>query len=88
MSAVAFIGLGAMGSRMAMNLHTAGHSLRVFNRNREKTKPFADKGIQVCDSPAAAAKGAEFVCSIVSDDIANPDEIGRASCRERVFRVV
>jgi len=59
-----------MGSRMAMNLHAAGHSLQVFNRNREKTKPFADKGIQVCDSPAAAAKGAEFVCSIVSDDIA------------------
>ncbi len=70
MSTVAFIGLGAMGSRMAMNLHAAGHSLRVFNRSKEKTKPFADKGIQVCDSPAAAAKGAEFVCSIVSDDIA------------------
>ena len=70
MSTVAFIGLGAMGSRMAMNLHAAGHSLRVFNRSKEKTKQFADKGIEVCDSPAAAAKGAEFVCSIVSDDIA------------------
>ena len=70
MSTVAFIGLGAMGSRMAMNLHAAGHSLRVFNRNREKTKPFADKGIEVCATPAAAAKGAEFVCSIVSDDMA------------------
>ena len=70
MSTVAFIGLGAMGSRMAMNLHAAGHSLRVFNRNTEKTKPFADKGIEVCTSPAAAAKGAEFVCSIVSDDVA------------------
>jgi 3-hydroxyisobutyrate dehydrogenase-like beta-hydroxyacid dehydrogenase len=70
MSTIAFIGLGAMGSRMAMNLHAAGHSLRVFNRNREKTKQFADKGIEVCDSPAAAAKGAEFVCSIVSDDVA------------------
>ena len=29
MSTVAFIGLGAMGSRMAMNLHAAGHKLRV-----------------------------------------------------------
>jgi 3-hydroxyisobutyrate dehydrogenase len=55
---------------MAMNLHSAGHSLRVFNRNKEKTGQFADRGIAVCDSPAAAAKGAEFVCSIVSDDIA------------------
>ena len=70
MSTVAFIGLGAMGSRMAMNLHAAGYSLRVFNRNTEKTKPFADKGIEVCASPAAAAKDAEFVCSIVSDDVA------------------
>ena len=70
MSTVAFLGLGAMGSRMAMNLHAAGHSLRVFNRSREKTKPFADKGITVCDTPAAAAKGAEFVCSIVADDVA------------------
>ena len=70
MSTVAFIGLGAMGSRMAMNLHAAGHALRVFNRDKEKTKPFAEKGIEVCASPAAAAKGADFVCSIVSDDVA------------------
>jgi 3-hydroxyisobutyrate dehydrogenase len=59
-----------MGSRMAMNLHAAGHQLRVFNRDKAKAKPFAEKGIEVCDSPAAAAKGAEFVCSIVSDDVA------------------
>jgi 3-hydroxyisobutyrate dehydrogenase len=70
MSTIAFIGLGAMGSRMAMNLHAAGHKLRVFNRDSAKTRPFAEKGIEVCDSPAAAAKGAEFVCSIVSDDVA------------------
>ncbi|HLX80591.1 MAG TPA: NAD(P)-dependent oxidoreductase [Burkholderiales bacterium] len=70
MSTVAFVGLGAMGSRMAMNLHVAGHKLRVYNRDKAKAEPFADKGIEVCDSPAAAAKGAEFVCSIVSDDIA------------------
>jgi len=70
MSTVAFVGLGAMGSRMAMNLHAAGHKLRVFNRDKAKAKPFADKGIEVCDSPAAAAKGAGFVCSMVSDDVA------------------
>jgi len=70
MSVVAFVGLGAMGSRMATNLHAAGHVLKVFNRSRKKTRPFADKGIEVCDSPAAAARGAEFVCSIVSDDVA------------------
>jgi 3-hydroxyisobutyrate dehydrogenase-like beta-hydroxyacid dehydrogenase len=70
MSTVAFVGLGAMGSRMAMNLHAAGHSLRVFNRDRAKTKPFAEKGAEVADSAAAAARGAEFVVSMVSDDAA------------------
>jgi 3-hydroxyisobutyrate dehydrogenase len=68
-----------MGSRMAMNLHAAGHKLRVFNRDRAKTKPFADKGIEVCDSPAAAAKGAAFVCSIVSDDVATREVMLGAS---------
>ena len=70
MSTVAFLGLGAMGSRMAMNLHAAGHQLRVCNRDRAKAKPFAEKGIEVCDSPAAAAQGAEFVVSMVADDAA------------------
>ena len=70
MSTIAFVGLGAMGSRMAMNLHAAGHKLRVFSRDRAKTKPFAEKGIEVADSPASAVRGAEFVISMVSDDAA------------------
>lgn len=73
MSTVAFIGLGAMGSRMAMNLHAAGHKLRVYNRDRLKTLPFADKGVAVFDTPAEAAEGVEFVCSIVADDDATRD---------------
>ncbi|MGH9579254.1 MAG: NAD(P)-dependent oxidoreductase [Terriglobales bacterium] len=70
MSTVAFIGLGAMGSRMALNLHAAGHKLRVFNRDRTKVKSFTDKGIEVADSAAAAVRGAEFVVSMVADDAA------------------
>ncbi len=70
MSTVAFVGLGAMGSRMALNLHAAGHKLRAFNRDRAKTKPLAEKGIEIADSPASAVRGAEFVVSMVSDDAA------------------
>jgi 3-hydroxyisobutyrate dehydrogenase len=70
MSTVAFIGLGAMGSRMAANLIAAGFKLRVWNRDTAKTKPLADKGATVTKSVAEAVKGAEFVVSIVSDDIA------------------
>ena len=68
MSTVAFIGLGAMGSRMAMNLHAAGFKLKVWNRDRAKAKPFADKSIEVAANPAEAARGADFVVSIVADD--------------------
>ena len=68
MDTVAFIGLGAMGSRMADNLHAAGYKLCVYNRDRAKTRPLAGKGAEVCDSPGAAAQGAAFICSMVSDD--------------------
>ncbi len=68
MTTVAFIGLGAMGSRMALNLIEAGYKLRVYNRDRTKARDAAAKGAEVCDTPAAAAKGASFVVSIVADD--------------------
>jgi len=70
MSTVAFVGLGAMGSRMALNLHAAGHKVRGFNRDRAKAKPLAEKGVEIADSIAAAVRGAEFVVSMVSDDAA------------------
>ncbi|MDH4173165.1 MAG: NAD(P)-dependent oxidoreductase [Betaproteobacteria bacterium] len=70
MSTVAFLGLGAMGSRMAVNLQAAGFALRVYNRDRAKAKPLADKGAQACDTPAAAVQGASFVVSMVADDVA------------------
>jgi 3-hydroxyisobutyrate dehydrogenase len=68
MSTVAFIGLGAMGSRMAQNLLAAGHRLRVWNRDPAKATPFAAKGAEVCATPAEAVRGAEFAVSIVADD--------------------
>ena len=68
MTTVAFIGLGAMGSRMAANLQQAGFKLRLYNRDRAKTKALADEGAEVAESPAAALKGAQFAVSIVSDD--------------------
>lgn len=70
MSRIGFIGLGAMGAPMALNLHAAGHELRVWNRDRAKSRPFADHGITVVESPAAAAADAEFVVSMVADDVA------------------
>ena len=70
MTTVAFIGLGAMGSRMAANLVSAGFQVRVWNRDKTKVKPLTDKGATLADSPAHAARGTEFVVSIVADDTA------------------
>jgi 3-hydroxyisobutyrate dehydrogenase len=67
---IAFLGLGAMGSRMAANLQTAGYALRLYNRDRAKARPLAEKGAQACDTPAAAVQGASYVVSMVADDVA------------------
>jgi 3-hydroxyisobutyrate dehydrogenase len=69
-TAIAFLGTGAMGTRMAANLAAAGFALRVYNRDRAKTKPLAEKGAEVCASPAAAVRGAAFAVSMVADDAA------------------
>ncbi|NVL47455.1 NAD(P)-binding domain-containing protein, partial [Pseudomonas syringae pv. actinidiae] len=38
---IAFIGLGNMGAPMARNLIKAGHSLRVFDVNKDVLSEFA-----------------------------------------------
>ena len=67
---IAFLGLGIMGGGMARNLLTKGFPLTVFNRNAEKSKPFASDGAHVASSPRAAAERAEIIVSMVADDIA------------------
>src|SRR5260221_4235193 len=79
MATVAFVGLGAMGSRMAMNLHSAGFKLKVWNRTRAKKNPFADKKREAADSPAAGARGGELVVSIVAEDVATREVMLGAS---------
>jgi 3-hydroxyisobutyrate dehydrogenase len=68
MSAIAFLGLGAMGSRMAANLLRAGHELTVWNRDASKGEHLISLGATFSETPRAAASGAEFIFSMVSDD--------------------
>ena len=68
MSTIGFIGVGAMGEGMAGNLMAAGHSVRVYNRTAEKTAPLVKQGAVACDSPRAAAEGADFVITMLSND--------------------
>jgi 3-hydroxyisobutyrate dehydrogenase len=61
---VAWIGLGAMGSRMAARLRDSGHDLVVWNRTREKAE---ELGPRVAASPRDAAEEAEIVFTMVTD---------------------
>ena len=64
---VGFIGLGIMGSAMAMNIHKKGFSLIVYNRTRSKTEPFAKLGVPVANSPREVAEKSDVVIDMVTD---------------------
>jgi len=67
MKAVAVVGLGAMGSRIARRLLSAGHELIVWNRTRAKLAPLIDLGAKAAESPADAARRAEVLITMVAD---------------------
>jgi 3-hydroxyisobutyrate dehydrogenase len=68
---VALLGLGTMGSGMAANLLRAGVPLTVYNRTASKAEPFAAQGARIATSPADAAKGAQLIIAMLSDDAAS-----------------
>ena len=70
MSTVAFVGLGAMGSRMARRLLDAGHDLVVWNRSPEKAAELVRSSAALADSPADAALRADVVITMLSDPAA------------------
>jgi 3-hydroxyisobutyrate dehydrogenase-like beta-hydroxyacid dehydrogenase len=73
MPRIAFVGLGAMGSAMTRRLLAAGHPVTGYNRTRAKAEALASQGMTVADSARAAAEGADFVLSMVTDSEALQD---------------
>ena len=73
MPAIAFVGLGAMGSAMVQRLLAAGHQVTGYNRTRAKAEALASRGLVVADSARAAVKGAPVVLSMVADSEALRD---------------
>lgn len=65
-----FIGLGAMGSRMARRLLAAGYDLTVHNRTRERARPLESAGAKSASTPKRVAASAEVVFSSLADDTA------------------
>lgn len=67
MTAIAFIGLGIMGSPMAVHLVKAGHAVAGYNRTPDKAAPLAAAGGRAARSIADAVTGAEVVALMVPD---------------------
>jgi len=66
-SAVAVVGLGAMGSRVAARLLDAGHEVTVWNRSRGKLSQLVNRGAVAAATPAEAALRAEVLITMLSD---------------------
>jgi 3-hydroxyisobutyrate dehydrogenase len=64
---VAVLGTGIMGAAMARNLLSEGMEVRVWNRSREKAEPLKEDGAEVTGSPADAARGADFLLTMLAD---------------------
>jgi 3-hydroxyisobutyrate dehydrogenase len=71
MSKIAFLGLGAMGSRMVQHLIKAGHAVTVWNRSPVAVEAVVARGAQSASTPREAAEGAEFIFTMLTDDDAS-----------------
>jgi 3-hydroxyisobutyrate dehydrogenase-like beta-hydroxyacid dehydrogenase len=67
MANLGYIGLGAMGSRMANRLLDKGHTVTGFNRTRSKAQWLIDRGMAWGDSPKAVAQAADVIFVMVTD---------------------
>lgn len=73
MTRIAWIGLGAMGSRMARRLLDAGNQLWVWNRTPARAEPLVAAGAHAAATPADAAGSADVVMLMLSDPAALRD---------------
>ena len=65
-----FVGLGAMGGRMARRLLDAGHPLCGYNRTAAKAAGLVRAGMILAASPREVAERADVVFTMVTDDSA------------------
>jgi 3-hydroxyisobutyrate dehydrogenase-like beta-hydroxyacid dehydrogenase len=70
MSTIGFVGLGAMGSRIAGRLLDAGHELYGTNRSKSKAQPLIERGLQWRNTPHEVAAAGDVIFSMVTDDAA------------------
>ena len=64
---VAVLGIGAMGHAMATSMLRAGIPTIVWNRRPAATRDLAERGVDVAETAAAAARRAAIVITMVTD---------------------
>lgn len=79
---VGFVGLGAMGEPMALNLVKAGTALLVWNRTASKCASLAEAGAAVASDAAEVFARCETVFLMLADGAAMDDVLAR---REPAF---
>ena len=67
MTSIAFIGLGIMGSPMAVHLQNAGFDVIGYNRTPAKADPLVKAGGRAAESVAAAVADADIIAVMVPD---------------------
>ena len=91
MATLGFVGLGAMGSRLARRLLEAGFAVVGYNRTAAKAQPLVDAGMRLGRSPREVAEASDVVFSMVTDNDAlravalGPDGIVAGLRRDAVF---
>ena len=60
-----WIGTGIMGRSMCGHLLAGGHGVQIYSRTRSKAEDLIARGARWVDSPAAAARGADVVFTMV-----------------------
>ena len=64
--ALGFIGIGAMGEPMALNLLKAGYAITVYARRADAAAGLVKAGAKLAESPAAVARASDIVVTMVT----------------------
>ncbi len=70
MTTIGFVGLGAMGGRVAKRLLDAGYQVTGYNRTAGKAQWLVDAGMRLADSPRAVTEASDITFSMVSNTAA------------------
>ena len=64
---IGIAGIGKMGAAIAQRLIEVGHGVTGWNRSADKLPPLADAGAAIAATPAALARDAQTLITILTD---------------------